>query len=305
MKRIGAWCQYITSKSVDDYVALANAGKLNDLYLLMYNPTDPKAVADCTENFYLYFNALSPLGVDFYAWIWCGEDPTADARAGNRLLRDYPIDGIVANAERAYSGDGFKRSQTFLAMLNDLPKGRLGVSTESTPAFRLTFDYRSWELAGANYLPQCYWHEFPHATPEHMVKQAYLPDIVHVGWNYRLWIRGANPRWGLVLDLYTDHVLIRDLKTRVVYETPSTIDANGSIVLGDRVLRTKGEPNAGKILGFFPRGRILPVVGTYGARPSAAAIQKEIAKAKVAKASLYLGEGSTNADFAALSTGLV
>lgn len=308
MNRIGAWCQFLHHKSVLEYEELAREGKLNDLYVLLHHAGDADPVQANLDHFDQYYNALSPLGVNFYAWIWNGEDPGVDARAAQRLLRDHPLDGIIANAEVNYANDGFRRSQTFLGILGPMARGTLGLSTEATPAYRMYFDFRSWEIAGADYLPQCYWNEFAHAEPAYMVKQAYLPDIVHVGWNYRLWIRGQSPRWGLVTDLYKDHIRIRDLRSRVMYSTSITIDQNGSVWLGDRVLRTRTVDNAGKILGFFPRSRIHPVVGTYAApgqpRLLPSEIEEKMTEAKVAKGSLYLGEISMKADFEAMNNAL-
>lgn len=307
MKRMGVWCEILHHQSVDEYVALVESGLANDFIVYLVGPNQD-AIDKNIAHLPLYKPRLEALGANFYCWTWCGEeDPAGDGRASMRAMRDLELAGVVANAESAYMNDGFRRSQLFLDALGPMPKGSLAVSPNATPAFRALFDYRRWELAGALYLPQCYWHEFGvEAYPEYLVRAAYLPEQVHVGWNYRLWIRGAEPRWSLVLDDYGDRILLRDLKTRIKYTTPVE-RRDGQLYPTTRILTGNGSLNAGKILGFFARDRILPVMPTYefmGKDPSPAENGLLLAEAKVKKASVYLGERAVRDDFVAIEGAL-
>lgn len=306
MNGTGVWAQYLHHMALVEYVALAEKGELNEIYALMH--PDQKAVSDNIEHLVEWSLALKPLGVRFYAWIVCGaENPRGDATRAKKIYTEYGLDGIIANAEKAYCDDGFKNSYAFLDALGPMPKGSLGWSTEATHAEVMTTDYRRWELAGATYMPQCYFNEHPASTPESMVKSAYLPEQVHVGWNYRLWIRGQSPRWGLVSDLYTDHIVIRDLRSRVTYHTPIEL-REGYPYLTTRILSGGGDANAGKILGFFPRGRIAPVLPGYevaGVNTTPAKLTSETAKAKVKLASLYLAETGGPTRIKAVHDGLL
>lgn len=312
MNRIGAWANVLGNQSVDFYRDRAKAGELNDLYVLLHHGQDPsqQAIVDANlNNLYAYRSVLEPLGVKFFGWVVCGEEARSDGSASRRILRDHLLAGIVANAEKLYESDGFKRSSIYLEALGVMAPGTLAWSPEGTPAEIAAYDYRAWELAGASYLAQSYWNTFDWCTPKTLVKSAYLPDRCQIGWNYRLWIRGKNPRWGLLMQVMADdHAVIRDLKSRVVYTTPIVVKYEGTYKYFEfttRVLSSTENPNAGKILGFFPRGRIIPNAPTYSPRPSAQDVADKFTEARVHKGSIYLGELAFSTHFSALSGALL
>lgn len=95
-------------------------------------------------------------------WGWLMGDPVAEARLAARIVKDYRLDGYIANAEVYYENDGFWKSKPFVQEFRRLlPNIPLGLSYVGYGYPHRNLDFNTWAAAGAAFLPQCYDNSAP------------------------------------------------------------------------------------------------------------------------------------------------
>ncbi len=227
---------------------------------------------------------LAPAGVRVHCWVFCDSDPDGDAQ--HVLALRGRVDGAVLNCEDAYEyghagAAAFDRTRRLLEPL----RGRLplALSTYNFPS-RWALDWRAFEATCGALLPQAYVNEQPDWTP-------------------------AALRWCLVegFDAKRSWLVVKDGLNR--WRCPVTVSAAGALVpRADRaVVNAQTGKLVGELLGQWRAGAVFPTLPTYAGRlgrPSAAELGRLVAAARVAGASLYLGELSSPDDVRAVAASL-
>ncbi len=255
---------------------------------------------------------LAPAGVRVHCWVFCDSDPDGDAQ--HVLALRGRVDGAVLNCEDAYEyghagAAAFDRTRRLLEPL----RGRLplALSTYNFPS-RWALDWRAFEATCGALLPQAYVNEQPDWTPAALVKDAFKAAQLTVGWWYRVrFTNGSSPalRWCLVegFDAKRSWLVVKDGLNR--WRCPVTVSAAGALVpRADRaVVNAQTGKLVGELLGQWRAGAVFPTLPTYAGRlgrPSAAELGRLVAAARVAGASLYLGELSSPDDVRAVAASL-
>jgi len=263
------------------------------------------------RNRLLYDEWRKSIACPFYAWIVC-DSPTVDIARAEWLCGRYKVDGIVWNAEKSYESTGYWKADVLCkgivasSVLAPLPHM---LSMPSTPAERYHMDYRAFEKAGFTFGPQAYWKDPTiqgvDATPRNLYQSLYLPEQIHVGWNYRIQPKGEQPRWALCEaegQLNNVHfITMRDLQTKKRYRINVIVKFEGTFKYLvcprlDRRMYPHGSalsaPTVGNLLGFAPKSRIYPTVGIYeNCMPTEAELIAEMVKVtNLTGGSIYLGE---------------
>jgi hypothetical protein len=292
---------------------LAQRKKLNWITPLM--APDQDAVQLNRRVYMEWHDRLSPLGVKFAHWLWC-EDPTVDAQRADWLVQNYPTDGLVMNAEAPYAGSNRWKAKVLcdaLAAQASTAKLPKLLSYEGTPADQNDMDWRTFQKAGFWFGPQAYWNVMSWLTPRLLCDRCYLPNQIHVDWDYRLWIYGTNAKpWGRVIDWTPDAntMTVKNLSNRALYKLTVETKWEGAYryaVCGPtRELKDSKGKVIGKLLGFQTRDKIVPTIGIY--EPNMPTPSDIVTKLKevpyITGASGYLGDTSQDIHCEAIWQGI-
>lgn len=283
--------------------ALAAEGKINWISPIM---APDQSSVQLNRNVWSQWRARMP-NVKFIPWI-VGDDPVQDFERAQWVVNEFTSDGILLNLEQPYEGGGYWKGSVLCNSLMKDPK--LGpmpkiLSYPSTPAERYAMDWRAFQKAGMWFAPQAYWNEFPGSTPRALYLSTYLPQQVHVGWNYRMQIYGVRDKhWGKIVawdGMY--YATIKDLVTTKLYRVAVDPRSEGDyrymlVAFGRNLYDYKtAQTVTGRLLGFQEKTKIVPTVGVYDIRkPPPEEVRSMLDDiAGLTGASLYLGDTSESA----------
>lgn len=150
----------------------------------------------------LFVNIWRFYGYKVGGWGINHTDPVGDARDASDAIREYGLDFYIADAEAEYkaSEGGWERSARFVSEYRRLrpsfPSALSSLGGSPEP-WVMDINYKPWQEANFDFLPQAYWNDYleyePGSVLSHARRAGFNPLRVHLTYGLYPGHRGTIP----------------------------------------------------------------------------------------------------------------